>query len=290
MNDIPVWMRASNFRAAAHALKSSDFRFAAIQLEPFLILIQGLLMIVNARCPNEDAASLRDRRFFPIRRVRLGLGIRRNWTGPRIPIPDLVDAVERTILDVSEQTVSGLLLDFKTFRLLEGTSMGASKSGIQTVGTDADAAGLPDKETVRGLVSQAASFATMFGYLSPRFTAIGKLLAGLSTPDMWERIWGVIESNPTLRNEFASLTGGDEINMTAAGQRYNGILEFLADQSAGKSPAYYSTRSGIMGILMMAQGWAWMTRSQTDDAYVMAALKMFQMSFDEWWSIEHPNE
>ncbi len=57
-----------------------------------------------------------------------------------------------------------------------------------------------------------------------------------------------------------------------------------------RSDDYYQTRSGIAGFLMMAQGFAFMTRSTKDDKHVTSALRLFTLYFDEFWENEHPND
>lgn len=145
-----------------------------------------------------------------------------------------------------------------------------------------------DKELARGLIMQVSGFIRMFGFAYPKLRAVASLLDAITTSDVWDKVWAVIGAEEKAQ-ALTTLTSVRDLDAPSTCESVGGP-HTLVDASARRSPAYLKTQRGIMGILIMASGFAALTSSQTDDGYVSLVSRLVWENFDEAWAIEHPDE
>lgn len=167
-----------------------------------------------------------------------------------------------------------------------------------------------DKDQVHQLLQQLIEFGRMGGWFYPRILLACDIASSILV-SQWDKIWELITGQPaalallkTMRTmDLASkgltpsvLANGISVVYRDKGHSFPTWMQELhaictqTVTAKAHSDAYYQTRQGIAGALMMLQGFALVTRSETDDNYVRLLYTIFVQHFDEVWAVQHPNE
>lgn len=146
-----------------------------------------------------------------------------------------------------------------------------------------------DKEAVRQLVLQAASFLRLFGGAYPRLNAISALLTVEAEPAVWDTVWAAIQANPAAMTALADSLHHAQADFKGLGNQSEHGGNFLSFVTAtgDRGADYYQTKAAISGIIMAAYGFAGMTRNTRDDVAVRDLMEMFTAYFDQFWDHQH---
>lgn len=148
-----------------------------------------------------------------------------------------------------------------------------------------------DKEKTRELVLQAAGFLRIFGGAFPRLRAIAAFLNVIAAPAVWDVLWNTISADPQAMAALASPFHEGAEDFKGLGTQSEVGAKFLAFiQATGDRPAdYYTTKAAIAGILMMAYGFASMTKTTRDDLAIQDLMQIFQQYYDQFYDHQRGN-
>lgn len=166
----------------------------------------------------------------------------------------------------------------------------AAKKGTANGGAEATAT--LDKESMRQIVLQVSGFLKIFGASYPRLRLIAALLDVQAQPEVWDTIWAAFSSSEEVQEIYSQISS----EVQSMGQQVHGVsdtanklLAFGTGKAAVERDAnYYKVRSLVFGILMMAQGLTYITRTTADDEAARITIEIATLYFDQYYDTTKP--